>query len=195
MDRDELVETILSGGVAIMPTDTLYGVVASAFSPESIERVYEVKQRNLLKPLIVLISSLEEVERFGVVLSDDLVRTLRNYWPGPNSIILPTIDESFEYLSRGSQGIAFRVPGDEVLCELLRETGPLVAPSANIEGKKTVESASEAQRVFGALVDLIVDGGVRTGEPSTLLSLDESGDLHVERAGRGGASGEALTQY
>ena len=129
-----------------MPTDTLYGVVGSAMWSDTVERVYRVKKRNTQKPLIVLISSIDDVQNFEIDnLGEDQMKVLAHYWPGPTSILLPCSSSKFEYLHRGTGSIAFRLPNKKDLIDLLRETGPLVAPSANVEGEKPAATIAEAQ--------------------------------------------------
>lgn len=172
MDKDNIIEILTMGGVGVLPTDTLYGLVGSAFSSDAVERIYNMKQRDSRKPLIVLISSIEDIERFGVIMSVELESTLKSYWPGPYSIILPTIDEEFEYLSRGTDSIAFRLPDEQELLDILSVTGPLVAPSANIEGKPPAKTVEEARRYFGDNADFYYDGGELDGHPSTIMRFD-----------------------
>lgn len=195
IERDDIIDTLKNGGVGILPTDTLYGLVGSALLPEAVERIYELKQRDPNKALIVLIADVEDVEQFGVVLSEELTGAARgessggllgHYWPadvasdgagkpGSYSIILPTIDEEFSYLHREGGTIAFRLPDKEDLRELIREVGPLVAPSANVEGKPPARTVEEAQKYFGSDVDFYVDGGELAGRPSTIIEFDGEG--------------------
>jgi L-threonylcarbamoyladenylate synthase len=176
MDTEEAIEQIHLGQVGVIPTDTLYGLVGTALVPETVTRIYELKKRDPEKPLIVLISAIEDLEQFGVVVSDALYQQLEHHWPGPVSIILPTIDETFSYLERGSGGIAFRVPNDGELLSLLKETGPLVAPSANPEGLPPATTIAEAKEYFGSDVMFYVDGGKKEGKASALISIDEDGN-------------------
>lgn len=178
---EQVVDTLVGGGVGVIPTDTLYGVVASARDADAVSRVYEVKHRNPDKPCIVLIADPGDVEEFGVVLSDGLREVLMGYWPGPYSILLPSIDETFSYLDRGTGEIAFRVPDDDALRELLRATGPLIAPSANTEGDAPATTVSTAQQYFGDSVDFYVDGGERAEKASTLLRIDHEGNTEILR--------------
>jgi L-threonylcarbamoyladenylate synthase len=175
MEKEEIVERIHLGAIGVIPTDTLYGLVRSALITETVSRIYETKRRNPTKPFIVLIADLENVEQFGVILSEGLEKSLTAYWPGPYSILLPVIDETFEYLHRGTDEIAFRVPDDEPLREFLRETGPLVAPSANIEGDAPARTIEQAQSYFGSDADFYVDGGEKDEAPSTLIRITEDG--------------------
>jgi L-threonylcarbamoyladenylate synthase len=172
MDISNIVESINEGGVGIIPTDTIYGLVGSALLPDTVDRIYQLKRRDKNKPLIVLISDIEQCEQFGIELSEKLIEQLGTYWPGPYSIILPTIDDQFEYLSRNTDAIAFRLPDNEELRDLIRETGPIVAPSANVEGSAPATTIEEARKYFGTDVDFYIDGGELAGKPSTLLEFD-----------------------
>lgn len=172
---DDVAGVIASGGVGVFPTDTLYGLIGSAFLPDAIDRIYELKRRDPQKPLIVLISDIAQLEQFGIELSEDLMIQLQNYWPGPHSIVLPSIDDQFEYLSRGTDSIAFRLPDKPELTQLIDQVGPLVAPSANVEGLPPATTIEEAQKYFGSDIEFYVDGGDLNAKPSTILRLDGDG--------------------
>lgn len=165
-------EILLKGGVGILPTDTIYGIVGSALSAEVTERIYDIKKRNSTKPFIVLIADIRSIQQFGVKITKELESELKQYWPGPYSILLPVTNSKFEYLHRGSGKIAFRLPNKPDLINLLNKTGPLVAPSANTEGAIPAKTIIEAQKYFGEKVDFYLDGGLVQGKPSTILSFD-----------------------
>ena len=171
-NTDDVASVLAAGGVGVFPTDTLYGLIGSAFLPDTIERIYELKRRDLRKPLIVLISDIAQLEQFGIELSERLVAQLEEYWPGPYSVVLPSIDDQFEYLSRGTDSIAFRLPDKPELVELINQVGPLVAPSANVEGLPPATTIEEAQKYFGSDIEFYVDGGELSAKPSTILRLD-----------------------
>lgn len=173
MNEQHVITLLKKGGVGVLPTDTLYGLVGSALLPDAVLRIYELKRRNETKPLIVLIAEVSDIEQFGVVLSEQLENRLAKYWPGAYSIRLPIIDDQFEYLSRGMDTIAFRLPDTEELREFLRETGPLVAPSANIENLPPATTIAEAKRYFGTDVDFYIDGGELRGKASTVIEFDD----------------------
>ncbi len=188
MEKSLIVESINKGGVGVLPTDTIYGIVASALLPAAVERVYQVRGRRPDKPCIILIADTKDLASFGV----DPISQFREIvkweevekacWPGPVSIVFACLDEKFSYLHRGTHTLAFRLPKNEELRTLLRETGPLIAPSANPEGQKPAALVSKAREYFGDRVDFYVDGGIRSGEPSTVLEV-KNGKVVVLRQG------------
>ena len=176
-------ENLLSGAVSIMPSDTVYGIFACATNTSAVERIYSIKKRDLNKPFIVLISDISDLELFGIEVSGYQSKFVNKYWPGPLSMIFDCKNPEFEYLHRGTNSLAIRMPKDDWLLNILRETGPLVAPSANLQDVPTVKNIGEAVEIFGDLVDFYVDGGEIIGVPSTLVKFN--GDkLQILRLGR-----------
>jgi L-threonylcarbamoyladenylate synthase len=110
--------------------------------------------------------------------------SLANVWPGKISVLLPCASAKSSYLHRGTKHIAFRMPKSLALRALLKKTGPLVAPSANIEGVVPAKTAKEAFSYFGKNVDFYVDGGRLVSKPSTLVKI-ENGKIVVIRKGAG----------
>lgn len=158
------------GKIGVMPTDTLYGLLASAFDERAVNRVYELKGRLADKKCIILISSIDDLKSFNVVLTGEQQTILNRLWPGQVSVVLPC-------------GLAFRLPDDPQLISFLKESGPCIAPSANPEGLPPAETIEEARKYFGDKVDFYIDGGKRSGLASTLINLDEGGNITVLRQG------------
>jgi L-threonylcarbamoyladenylate synthase len=175
----ELIKILNDGGVGVLATDTLYGLVARALDEAAIERIYRLKGRRPDKPLIILICRPEEVRLFGVDLDNPTKKELMKHWPGPVSIILPCPSHKFNYLHRGTNSLAFRLPAKPSLRRLLKQTGPLVAPSANPEGQTPASSIPQARRYFGEAVDFYQSGRV-SGRPSQVVRLAD-GKLKVLR--------------
>ena len=169
---DEAAEYLMQGGVGVLPTDTLYGLVGSALDPDAVDRIYDLKERQPDKPVIVLISQLEQLEQFGVVMSEQLKERLMTYWPGPYTIVLSIEDEQFEYLDRGRMAIAFRMPASDELRALIDVVGPIIAPSANTEGRPPARNVAAAKAYFGTDVDFYIEGGDLDGPPSTIIEFD-----------------------
>lgn len=177
----KITETIARGGVVVMPTDTIYGIMCSALNTEAVQRVYEIRQRAPEKPCIILIKDFSEVENFGVVLSEaqrDYVAKINT----PTSVILDCDLEKFKYLHRGTKTLAFRVPQNIDLVFLLNQTGPLIAPSANTEGNPVSKDTTEARAYFSDKVDLYIDAGPVLSKPSRVVRLYTDGRETVLRA-------------
>ncbi|MDP3974269.1 MAG: L-threonylcarbamoyladenylate synthase [Candidatus Daviesbacteria bacterium] len=172
-----------NGGIWVIPTDTIYGIVGSALNSKTVEGIYQLRKRSLDKPFIILISSIKDLEMFGIKLTQHQRDFLQSHWPNPLSVILPISSKNFEYLHRGTESLAFRMPKDEKLTELLKQTGPLVAPSANFEGRKPSQTLAEAKKYFGNRVDYYHDSGRISAKPSTLIKLEKNGKFKILREG------------
>ncbi len=176
------------GGVGILPTDTLYGIVGQAFSREAVRRIYLLRRRNPKKPMIILIGDIGDLRLFGIRLTPQTKAAVRVLWPGKVSVLLDfplrnkRLLRTFSYLHRGTKSLAFRLPAPQALRSLLRKTGPLVAPSANFEGEPPALTPAVARAYFGDRVDFYLDRGRRAGKPSTLVRL-EKGRVVVLREG------------
>ena len=170
-NMQNIVRILKHDGIGILPTDTLYGVVGSAFSKKAVARLYRVRKRDTKKPCIILISSMHDLNRFGIKIDARLHLALNQLWSGPISIIFPCPHKRFSYLHRGTKTLAFRMPKPIWLRALLKKTGPLLAPSANIEGKKPARTIKEARAYFGSRVDFYVDRGTLSGKPSIILEI------------------------
>ena len=166
--QKELILALQKSHIAVIPTDTLYGLVGCALSKRAVEKIYLMKGRTPTKPLIILISSLADLSLFGITLDTNTKKLLKEVWPGKVTVILSVKGKKFAYLHRETNTLAFRLPDDAKLRALIRKTGPLVAPSANPEGLSPAETIAEAQKYFGDSV-LYVDGGKKKGKPSTLV--------------------------
>jgi len=173
----EAVQILQNGGVGVGPTDTLYGLLGSALSKKAVERIYQLKKRDLSKPLIVLIADIKDLEVFGIEVGTRTTNVLNRFWPGQVSIILPCPKAEMSYLHRGTGTLAFRLPKPKWLMDFLQETGPLAAPSANLEGEKPAETIGQAKKIFGNKIDFYIDKGKLTGLPSALIKIAKQGTM------------------
>lgn len=169
------------GGIGVIPTDTIYGVIALAHNRQAVERVYTVKGRDLDKPCIILVPDVQAITEFGIPRHE--IARVAAHWPGPLSAIFSNIPAEYDYLRRHREAPPFRIPANKELREFLRHNGPVIAPSANKQGYTPAATIAEAQAVFGDAVDFYVDGGSLVGEPSTLVRVDESDRLTILRQG------------
>ncbi|MGM0629286.1 MAG: L-threonylcarbamoyladenylate synthase [Patescibacteria group bacterium] len=173
-------DLLKEGAVGVIPTDTIYGLVSRADDSRGVERVYKLKRRDLEKPCIVLIKEIEDINNFGIFPHKQEMDIIKDLWPGPVSIILKA-DKAPEYLTRKTQSLAFRLPSDEGVKEVLKVSGPLVAPSANIEGMSPSVSISDAYLYFGNKVDFYVDGGKKSAPPSRVIKLEKGEKVEIRK--------------
>jgi len=176
-NNQEFINTLQDGGVVVMPTDTIYGILTTALNTASVERLYKIRKRSPEKPCIILISDISDIGHFDITLNETERKILEEFsaHDKPTSIILDSLNPEFLYLDRGTESLSFRIPKNKHLRELLKETGPLVAPSANIEGETPATNTEEARIYFGEQVDLYIDGGEIIGKPSRLVRLYKDG--------------------
>lgn len=168
------VKILKSGGIGVIPTDTTYGIVGSALNKKTVERTYKLRHRQSKKPMIILIGSISDLKKFGISLYPKPYTLNPRTWPQKTSIVFPALSVKFRYLHRGTKTLAFRFPKLKKLCEFLKKTGPLVAPSANLEGQPPAKTIKEAQKYFGDKVDFYIDAGKLNSKPSKLIKISDS---------------------
>lgn len=181
--RDRFVDALRDGAIGFLATDTVYGVVCRAECQNSVEHVYAVRKRDLEKACIILIANAEEVKKFSISFDAFAERVTHGVWPGPVSVLFSCTNDQWAYLHRGTNRLAFRVPDDEDLRALLARTGPIIAPSANMQGASVAETIDEARKMFGDAVDVWEDAGRLRGKPSTLIAVEKN-DIVLKREGR-----------
>jgi tRNA threonylcarbamoyl adenosine modification protein (Sua5/YciO/YrdC/YwlC family) len=164
---------IMRGGVIAFPTDTVYGLGCSLFDVAAVELVQRLKRRDPRHAFISLIPEPGQVDGLALTVSPVARRLIREFWPGPLSLIFLAA----EIVPRGVRGeggtIALRCPKDPLSFALLqRFGGPVVSSSANLSGQPPAETAEEVVATFGNQLDLVLDGGPRRGGvPSTLVDV------------------------
>lgn len=161
-----------------MPTETVYGLAADAENPEAISAIYSVKNRPSNHPLIVHIASSSDVPYWAATVPDYANELMRQFWPGPMTLILPRSENAKDFITGGQQTVGLRVPSHPVALELLRTFKAqgghgLAAPSANRYGAVSPTTASAVElelSEFLAPADLILDGGAaEVGVESTIV--------------------------
>ena len=171
-------EVLAGGGLAVVPTDTVYGLAARADRPEAIRKIFAIKGREFIKPLAVLAADIEPAIALGEFPQEAITAT--DGWPGRITIVVPRSDVSMDiFLGGDGKSIAIRVPDADWVRWLMRGTGPLAVTSANISGSDTPISIEDIAAVFGGSVDAYVDGGTLGSIPSAVHSF--VGDRKVIR--------------
>lgn len=166
---EEAAKLLAKGAVGVIPTDTVYGIVASAQDPLAVARLFIVKHREH-KPGTIIGASVQQFVDLG--LRERYIKPIAAHWPAPFSVVIPCTYGTLDYLHLGKGSLAVRIPADDLLCEALEISGPLMTSSANTPGKPTATTIEEAEAYFGDTVDFYVDGGPITDhKPSTIIAV------------------------
>ena len=166
-------KALKAGDVIVMPTETVYGLAASAFDDAAVRHIYEVKGRPQDNPIIVHISDYIMLNDVAADISDEALLLAKRFWPGPLTMVLKKTDAVSPVVTCGGDTVAVRMPSHPVAASIISTSGlPLAAPSANISGKPSPTSAQHCIDDLTGKVSLIVDGGkCDVGVESTVISL------------------------
>ncbi len=169
-------DVLLNGGVAVIPTDTVYGIAAHPKHAEAVERLVAIKERSLNKPIALLAADWTDVRAFGVAFPPKAEELAMRFWPGALTLVL-------ELPSGGFEG--FRVPAHEWTRELLRRCGGVLrVSSANLSGEMPAVDAAAALASVGIASDLLADDGTSSGgTASTVVKITRTGEVSVLRQG------------
>ena len=172
---------IKHGGVAVFPTDTVYGIGANALDASACAKVYGIKGRERGKALIVLVSDMRMLGKVASIPKRH-VAALEKIWPAPLTVIARAKAPVPGIIKAGDKTVAVRIPDSKIVLELIKAANvPIVAPSANPSGIEPAKTGAQAKRYFDGKVDVILDSGrsMRT-MPSTIIRLR---DMRILRQG------------
>lgn len=179
LDDVRLVELLHDGGVGVMPSDTVYGLVCRAADKEAVARLYQIKARDG-KPGTVIAASVEDLVELGIPRR--YLKPVEHFWPNPLSIVVPD-EASLAYLDKNMMSLAVRIPADTRLGKILEGTGPLLTTSANHPGEPVANTLQEAQAYFEDRLDFYVDGGDLSGRPPSTVVRIVDDEIVVLRQG------------
>lgn len=166
-------EILKSGGIVAVPTETVYGLAASAYSDDAIKSVFTAKGRPQDNPLIVHIASIDMLNDIARDIPDVAYECAKAFWPGPFTMVLPKGDKIADSVSAGLDTVAVRFPSDKTICDIILKSGlPLAAPSANTSGRPSPTTASHVIEDLDGKIDAVVCGNDSSvGVESTVVSL------------------------
>jgi L-threonylcarbamoyladenylate synthase len=147
------------GELVVIPTDTVYGLAADAFSPAAVQRLLDAKGRGRQSPPPVLIPGVSALDALAENVPDEVHALVRNFWPGGLTIILPARSSLAWDLGDARGTVALRMPSNTVALALLAETGPLAVSSANLTGKPAATTSAEARAYLGDSVSVYLSDG------------------------------------
>lgn len=166
-----LEEILQSGGAVILPTETVYGLFAQAMNEDAVEHVYQLKCRPKEKAMNLNVADYETILAFSKNQPSYLKKIYDTFLPGPLTIILQANDRVPAWINSGLSTIGFRIPKHPQTLELIKKTGPLIGPSANISGQESGKIFADIKKQFGNNVTGLSDDAALTGVDSTILDL------------------------
>ena len=161
-----------AGELAVLPTDTVYGLAADAFSPEAVQRLLDAKGRTRQKPPPVLVGAPTTLEALGTEGPGWLRSMTTELWPGPLTVVCRQQPSLTWDLGETHHTVAVRMPDHPVALGLLKQTGPLAVSSANLTGEPAATTIEDAERMLGTSVSVYLDAGQSPGgTASTILDV------------------------
>lgn len=162
-----------NGGVVAIPTETVYGLAASAYDQNAIESVFLAKGRPQDNPLIVHIADMEMLYDIASEIPDSALKCAEKFWPGPLTMVLKKTDKVADCVSAGLDTVAVRMPSNKVAQDIIKISNlPLAAPSANLSGRPSPTTANHVLADLDGKIDAVVMGGECTvGVESTVITL------------------------
>lgn len=158
------------GNLVVIPTDTVYGLAADAFSPDAVRGLLDAKGRGREMPPPVLISAVTTLDALAVAVPDWARELVEQFWPGPLTLVCRQQTSLTWDLGDTRGTVAIRMPDDPVALAVLERTGPLAVSSANVTGRAAATDADAAEQMLGDAVAVIVDAGPSpVGETSTIV--------------------------
>jgi len=175
---DKVVQVLDQGGLIIYPTDTFYGIGCDLFQKKSIQRVYQLKRRPLTKPFSFVCANLKDISLYAQV-SNHAYRIMKRSLPGPYTFILEGTRLVPKLMLTRRRTVGIRVPNNKICLSIVKNLGrPIISTSVPLDEPSVIHDT------YPSLVEMVIDGGVISYEPSTVVSLIDD-RAEVIREGKG----------
>jgi L-threonylcarbamoyladenylate synthase len=169
-DLDRAVDAIADGELVIYPTETVYGLAGDALDPETVERVFAVKDRDRSKPVSLAVPSVDAAKAYTEPTERELA-FMRAFLPGPVTVLADRGPAVPDVLTAGSDRVGVRVPDHELALELLQRIAPITSTSANVSGEGSARTVDEIGASVREAVAVTLDGGRTEGTESTVVDV------------------------
>ncbi|GAA2059995.1 L-threonylcarbamoyladenylate synthase [Leifsonia soli] len=183
------------GELVVIPTDTVYGVAADAFSPAAVQRLLDAKGRGRQSPPPVLVPGIPTLAALAERVPDEVDALVQAFWPGGLTIVLPASPSLVWDLGETKGTVALRMPKDTIALELLSETGPLAVSSANLTGRPAARTAAEAEAMLGDAISVYLDGGEAGSAYERIEGKDSSSTIVDATALAAGVGGLRMLRH
>lgn len=175
---DKVVQVLDQGGLIIYPTDTFYGIGCDLFQKKSIQRIYHLKRRPLAKPFSFVCANLKDISRYAQV-SNHAYRIMKRSLPGPYTFILEGTRLVPKLMLTRRRTVGIRVPNNKICLSIVKNLGrPIISTSVPLDEPSVIHDT------YSSSVEMVIDGGVISYEPSTVVSLIDD-RAEVIREGKG----------
>ena len=178
---EKTFQVIENGGIVIFPTDTVYGMGCNPYNVNAVEKIYEVKSREKIKPLPVLAYSLDTVKQIARI-DTFTEKIIKKYWPGPLTLILELTDKKLKKSLKLDNKIAVRIPDSKCTLKLLKKCGLLVGTSSNISGNPSSTDPKECLKNI-INYDIFLNGGTITSKGESTIIEIENEEIKIIREG------------
>ena len=180
MDRDKIINILISGGILAFPTDTVFGL-GSLMNKKAVDAIYKAKERDFNKSLPMMCNNLEMIEDYAYV-DENARKIINKFTPGPLTIVLNKKDSIDDIYTQGKKTIAIRIPDDNWILELISELNkPLLVTSANVSGQGSLLKWEDVYKCMNNKIDAIVCEDAKGAIASTIIDLTD--DLKILREG------------
>lgn len=174
MNIERLVNIISVGEIAVIPTDTVYGIIGDATNLDVVHKIYEVKKRDYSKPLILMVSGIEMLERYVEGINKLERKLMDKYWPGKLTILFKKNNNVNDLITSGSDLVGIRYPDNKDIIELIDRIGkPLISTSCNISSKDVITRIDMLEEEISEYVSYVYDGGVLSDISSTIVKVTD----------------------
>lgn len=168
---EEFEEILNNGGALVLPTETVYGIFAKALDETAVNHVYQLKKRPRDKAMNLNVADYQTILEFSKEQPSYLKDLFEAFLPGPLTIILKANNKVPVWINSGKSTVGFRLPNHSLTADLIKKTGPLIGPSANISGNKSGKEFASILAAFDHEVAGYEDDQAITGQDSTIVDL------------------------
>jgi tRNA threonylcarbamoyl adenosine modification protein (Sua5/YciO/YrdC/YwlC family) len=181
---EKAVEILKDGGIIAYPTDTIYGFGCDMYNKKAIQRIYQIKKRDPQKPFSFICSDLKNISLYAQV-TNQAYKIMKRYLPGPYTFILLGTKLVPKIMVTKRKTVGIRVPNNNICLALVKTLGnPIISTSVGLSGGEVFSDPSLIEETFGSQIDVTIDGGLLTNQPSTIISLIDD-EVEVIREGLG----------
>lgn len=180
---NKIIDVLSKGEIAILPTDTVYGLTGDATSLKAIKLANNIKKREKPQPLLILVSSIDMLKKYTKNISDLELEVINKYWPNKLTILFEKNDLLSDELTASSPYVGVRMPNNKLLLDIMNKYNkPLLSTSANIHSKDVITKISLLENEMRDSVSYIYDAGELSTTASTLIKI-ENGKIKILREG------------